>query len=180
VPTATNTPVTGNTGWLSPTANVAQSGGDGNGYQTSPTNAYADDGVFAVDTNSGTNTSTSCTNSGKDRHNFYNYNISIPGTTIDGIEVRLDARTDSTSGSPRICVQLSWDGGITWTNTKNTTTLTTNEATYILGGAADKWGHTWTTGNLSNANFRVRVINVASSTARDFSLDWIAVRVTYH
>ena len=32
---------------------------------------------------------------------------------------------------------------------------------------------------LSDGNFRVRVINVAASTSRDFSLDWLAVRVTY-
>jgi hypothetical protein len=35
---------------------------------------------------------------------------------------------------------------------------------------------------LSNTNFRVRVIDIASTsgaTSRDFSLDWIAVRVSY-
>ncbi len=31
----------------------------------------------------------------------------------------------------------------------------------------------------TKVNFRVRVVNVASSSSRDFSLDWIAVRVTY-
>jgi hypothetical protein len=91
----------------------------------------------------------------------------------------LDARADSTSGSPRICVQLSWDGGVTWTAAKTTSTLSTSEATYSLGGAADTWGRSWSSGDFSNANFRVRVINVSSSTSRDFSLDWVAVRVTY-
>jgi hypothetical protein len=179
-PTATNTPVSGSTGWLSPNADAVQSGGDGNGYQNSPTNAYTNNSSFAVDTNSGTNTSTNCTNAGKDRHNFYNYNVAIPGTTIDGIEVRLDARADAASGTPQICVQLSWDGGITWTNTKTTAMLTTTEATYILGGTVDNWGRTWTTSNLLNTNFRLRVIDVSSNTARDFYLDYIAVRVTYH
>jgi hypothetical protein len=76
-------------------------------------------------------------------------------------------------------VQLSWNGGATWTTAKSTATLSTSEATYILGGAADTWGRTWSSGDFSNATFRVRVIDVASSTARDFSLDWVAVRVTY-
>ncbi len=68
----------------------------------------------------------------------------------------------------------------TWTAVKTTaTTLTTAEATYLLGGAADTWGRTWTSGEFSNANFRVRVINVSSNINRDFSLDWLAVRVTY-
>lgn len=179
-PTATNTPAAGNTGWLSPSANASQTGGDGNGYESNPGNASANDSVFAIDNNSGSNNNTNCTNSGKDKHRFYNYNVSIPGTVIDGIEVRLDARADATAGSPKICVQLSWDGGTTWTTAQQTGTLTTSEATYTLGGTANTWGRTWSTSNFTNANFRVRVINVASNTSRDFSLDWVAVRVTYH
>jgi hypothetical protein len=175
-----NQPTPGNSGWLNPSVNAAQTGGDFNGYETSPTNAYSDNSIFAIDVNSGTNLDTSCTSSGKDKHNYYNYNVAIPGTVVDGIEVRLDANADSTFGSPKICVQLSWDGGTTWTTAKSTTTLTTSQATYILGGASDNWGRTWSTSNLSNTNFRVRIIDVAGSTARDFSLDWIAVRVTYH
>lgn len=46
-----------------------------------------------------------------------------------------------------------------------------------LGSATDTWGRTWSAANVEGASFRVRVINVASSTSRDFSLDWIAVRV---
>ena len=170
-----------NTGLLSPTANAAESGGDNNGFQTSPTNAHADGGGFAVDTNSGTNTSTSCTDGGKDKHRFYNYGFSIPGgATILGIEVRLDAKVDNTSGSPKMCVQLSWDGGTTWTTAKATTTLTKKEVAYNLGSASDTWGHTWNaTNDFTNDNFRVRVIDVASNTARDFSLDWVAVNVHY-
>ena len=133
-----------------------------------------------MDTNSGTNNNTSCTNSGKDKHRYYNYNISLPaGAVIQGLEVRVDARADSTAGAPKTCVQLSWDGGTTWTTAKSTATLTTAEAAYTLGGPADTWGRAWTATQLNNTNFRVRVINVASSTSRDFSLDWVAVRVTY-
>jgi subtilisin family serine protease len=184
-PTPTNTPVAGNTGFLSPSANSGQTsqGGDNNGYESSPANAHADGGGVAADVNSGTGTGTSCTANTKDKHRFNNYNISLPGgTSVTGIEVRLDARVDSTSNSPRICVQLSWDGGTTWTTAKQTSTLTTSEATYVLGGTADTWGRTWSATNLSNTNFRVRVIDVASGSganSRDFSLDWVAVRVSY-
>ena len=182
-PTATNTPspVT-STGYLAPTSHAAQtsSAGDNNGFQTNPTNAFNDNSVFAVDTNSGTGTSTSCTNNGKDKHHFFNYNINLPGTAvIQGIQVRLDARADATGGSPRICVQISWNGGSSWTTAKQTTNLTTSEVTYTLGSPSDTWGRTWAVGNFSNANFRIRVINVASNTSRDFSLDYIAVNVTY-
>jgi carboxypeptidase T len=171
-----------NTGLRSPSADAAvtSGSGDNNGYQTSPANAFANDGLFAVDANSGTNNNTSCTSNRKDRHIFYNYGFSIPsGATITGIEVRLDGRADSTSGAPKFCLQMSWNGGASWTTAKSTSTLTTSEATYLLGGAADTWGRTWASGDFNNTNFRVRITDVASSTSRDFSLDWIAVQVSY-
>jgi carboxypeptidase T len=171
-----------NTGMKSPTAQSAEtsSSGDNNGYEVSASNALTNDSLFAVDNNSGSGTNTSCTHAQKDKHRFSNFSFDIPGTAlIQGIEVRLDAKADSTSSAPKLCVQLSSDGGVSWTTTKSTTTLTTSDATYILGGPADNWGLTWTLSTLSDANFRVRVIDVSSSTSRDFSLDWIAVRVTY-
>jgi type II secretory pathway pseudopilin PulG len=168
------------TGYRNPTANAADSGGDNDGFGTNPTRAYSDNASFAVDTNSGNGTSANCTGADKDKHRFYNYGFSLPpGSTVNGIEVRLDAKVDNIAGLPQMCVQLSWDGGTTWTTAKSTTNLTTNEATYILGDVSDTWGRTWIDTNFTNANFRLRVINVASDTNRDFSLDWAAVKVHY-
>jgi len=189
-PTATqtpaNTPSITNTGWLNPNGNsaVTSSAGDNNGYELNAANAQADGGGVAQDINSGTNNSSSCTNNGKDKHHFYNYNVSLPaGATVTGLEVRLDASADSPgSNAPQVCVQLSWDGGRTWTTAKQTSTLTTSETTYVLGGSSDTWGRAWTLSNLTNANFRIRVIDVAGGSganSRDFSLDWIALRLTY-
>jgi hypothetical protein len=183
LPTPTSTPAAGtSTGFLSPSANAAQTSGagDNNGYETSPANAYANDSSVATDTNSGTNKSTSCTDNGKDKHQYYNYNFNLPATAlIQGIEVRLDARADATGGSPLICVQLSWDGGLTWTAAKSTPTLGTTEATYSLGSPSDPWGRTWSPGDFNNASFRLRVIDVASNASRDFFLDQVAVNVKY-
>ena len=170
------------TAFLSPAANAAvtSGSGDNDGYQTSASNASADDNLYAVDTNSGSNTNTSCSHSGKDRHGFSTYGFAVPGgSSIQGIEVRLNAKVDSTSGAPLICVELSWDGGTTWTAAKTTGTLATSEAGYIVGGVTDTWGRTWSASDFSDANFRVRLTNVASNTSRDFSLDWVAVRVRY-
>src|SRR4029078_2548021 len=126
--TPTNTPSITNTGWLKPTANTAvtASAGDNNVYELTPANAQADGGGVAQDINSGTNNSSSCTNNGKDKHQFYNYNVSLPpSATVTGFEVRLDDSVDSPgSNAPVICVQLSWDGGRTWTTTKQTSALT--------------------------------------------------------
>jgi len=170
------------TGLVGPSASAAvtSSSGDNNGYEVTPSNAFANDGLFAVDNNSGTNKNTSCTSDRKDRHVFWNYAFSIPGgATITGIEVRADARVDGTAGAPKLCVQISWNGGATWTAVKSTPTLTTSEATYLLGGTTDTWGRTWVGGDFNAPNFRVRVTDVAGNTSRDFSLDWLAVRVLY-
>lgn len=169
------------TGYLAPTAQAAvtSSAGDNNGYESNPANAFNDNAVFAVDLNSGSNKNTSCTNTGKDKHQFYNYGFNIPSGSVLGIQVRLDARADATSGAPKICVELSYNGGANWTAVKQTSNLTTSEATYILGSTSDTWGRTWALGDFSNTNFRVRVTNVASNNARDFYLDYIAVNVTY-
>ncbi len=170
----------GTTGFRSPGANAADSGGDGNGFETNAANAHGDDTSSAVDTNSGTGSSTSCTSTARDKHRFFNYGITVPaGAAVKGIEVRLDARVDSTSGSPRMCVALSWDGGVSWTAAQATSTLTTSMTARTLGGATNTWGRSWTAAELSNANFRVRVSTVADSTSRDFSLDWVAVRVSH-
>jgi len=164
----------------SASAPVTSGSGDNNGYELNPSNAFANDGLFAVDNNSGTNKNTSCTSNRKDRHVFSNYGFSIPsGATITGIEVRADARVDGTAGAPRLCVQISWNGGATWTVVKSTPTLTTSEATYLLGGTTDTWGRTWASGDFIDANFRVRITDVAGNNSRDFSLDWLAVRVLY-
>ena len=79
-----------------------------------------------------------------------------------------------------MCVQLSGDGGLTWTTPRaqaypSAGTLTT----LTFGGSGDLWGATWLPGQLSNANFRLRLINVDDSATRTFDLDSVRVRVTY-
>lgn len=174
--------VSAQTGYRDCSANAAvtTSSGDNNGYQTNPGNACANDAARAVDTDSGTASGTACNSTARDRHLFYNYGFSIPaGASIRGIEVRLDALVDGTGGAPAICVEISWNGGASWTAGKITPTLTTAEATYTLGANTDTWGRTWATTEFTNANFRIRTITIASSTARDYQLDWIPVQVTY-
>ncbi len=169
-------------GWCSPTAEAAVTinSGDNNGFELNPTDAFADGGSYAEDGNSGTANSQDCASTARDRHLFYDYGFAIPGgSTINGIEVRLDAWADSTTGSPKVCVELSWDGGTTWTAARTTTDLATGEQTYILGSAGDTWGRTWSSAEFSDANFRLRINNVADSIWREFRLDWLPVRVAY-
>jgi hypothetical protein len=171
-----------NTGLVDCTAQapVTSGSGDNNGFEVNPAGACGDGGSSASDLLSGTNTSTNCGNSGKDRHVFSDFNINVPaGSKIEGIEVQLDAWADGSSGSPRMCVELSWDGGNTWTSNPPSTSLSNSESSRLLGDRTDDWGHNWTADELSSANFRVRVTNRSNSPLRSFFLDRVAVQVTY-
>ena len=159
----------GNTGLRSPTAEAADTGGDGNGFEVSPTNAFADGGGYADNIDGG-----------DDRHRYYNYGVSVSsGCAIKGIEVRLDAWKATGGSDAALSVELSWDGGTSWTTPQATSDLGTTEATFTLGGATDTWGRTWSAGELSNANFRVRITSVSTDAGQDFELDWAPVTVYY-
>jgi hypothetical protein len=168
--------------FCTPASNAADTGGDGNGYEVTPTNACATDGAVATDTNTGTDLTLSCTDAGKDRHRWWDFGLGVPAsvTSILGIEVQLVAAKGNNSSNALICAQLSWDGGTSWTTTRSSAALTTLLATSTLGGAADTWGRTtWVGSDFSNANFRVRLIDVTDKSNQDLKLDSLAVKVTY-
>ncbi len=148
----------------------AQTSGSGDGFENSPTNAFADGGGAASHTN----------NNAGESHIYSNYGFSVPaGSSISGIEVRADWWLDSTSGTNSLSTQMSWDGGTTWTSAKSDSTETDHEHIVSLGGASDTWGRSWSASDFSNANFRVRVTMNATTSSRDFFLDWLPVRVYY-
>jgi hypothetical protein len=166
------------TGEQACSSNVANAGGDGDGYEVTPGDACADDSVFASDMNSGTNTALGCGNAGKDKHRFWGYAFGLPGSvsSIDDITVRLDAAADAVTGTNRLCVQLSWNGGTSWTAPRFVLLSSAAETTYTMSGL---WGRTWTAAQLSSANFRVRVIDASNVSTRDYFLDYAGVTVTY-
>ena len=163
------------------------SAGDNNGYQTTPANACSSNNVYAVDTNTGTSTLATCGTGAlpettKDRHRFYGFVTGLPGTvaSIDGIRVQADLKVDSVAaGTTTLCAQLSWDGGTTWTTIKAQAITVAAETTYVFGATNDTWGRTWTLSELNTTNFRVRLIDASTVATRDFSLDYLAVSVTY-
>lgn len=164
------------------TSNAADGGGNNNGYETAPQNACADDALVATDANSNTNTTVSCTNSGKDRHRFWDFSLGVPAvvSSINGIEVRLDVGMNNNGGTNQVCVELSGDAGTTWTTPKaQSLTGGSTITTYALGAANDTWGRTWTGANLADASFRVRLTDVTSQPNKSFVLEYLAVQVTY-
>jgi len=162
-------------------SNAADTGGDGNGYELSPGNACADDAASATDTSTGTSNSTSCADAGKDRHRFWDFALGIPAsvTSVDGIQVQADAGMNNNGGTNNLCVELSWNGGASWTAPKSFDMQVSTITTYTLGAATDTWGRTWTGANLSNANFRVRNTDASSQPNKSYLLEFLAVQVTY-
>lgn len=53
------------------------------------------------------------------------------------------------------------------------------ETTYVFGATNDTWGRTWLLPELGTTTFRVRIIDASTMSNRDFSLDYLAVSVTY-
>jgi uncharacterized repeat protein (TIGR01451 family) len=163
------------TGWRGPTADAADTGGDGDGFEVDSAGAYASGSDYARNMN-GFN----------DRHRYYGFGLNVsgdpPDVMITGIEVRLDGWVDSASNDPHYSVELSWDGGTSWTTAQSTARLDTVLNSFTLGGSNDQWNHAWSIADLSDENFRVRITSVATGLGRglrDFFLDWITVRVYY-
>lgn len=165
---------TGSSGPVSPTLNSADSGGDGNGFQTNASNAYSDGP-------SGINGAAQNVDGAGDRHRYFGYNFTIPpNATITGIQTRLDWWLNDNNGTNSMNVELSWNGGASWTTAKSDTNEPTNSSnSRTLGGTSDTWGRTWTANELTPANFRVRVGMNSSVSSRDFYLDWLPVTVSY-
>ena len=147
-----------NTGWLNPSAD--------SGSFRNPSYAYYDDTLFA-------------TASPGAVHIYWGYSIAIPsGASVTGIEVRLDAWRWP-SGVPwyaYLDVELSWDGGASWTSRYTAGPLEGYEQSWILGGSNDGWGRSWTASDLQPDRFRVRL---TAREGREVRLDWVAVRVYF-
>jgi 6-phosphogluconolactonase (cycloisomerase 2 family) len=133
------------------------------GSWTNPSSAYdGTDGTYTTDSSGATN-------------NYSNHGFSVPeSNTIDGIAVQLEVSGTTAAGS--IGIELSWDGGTSWTDSGNTSgTLTATDAVVTIGGPSDTWGRTWTDTEFSNANFAVRLTgNPSSNTVQ---VDAIQVRI---
>jgi YD repeat-containing protein len=93
--------------------------------------------------------------------------------------VRFDAWADSTFKNPGMRMELSGDGGNSWTSVNSPTYLAITPAEYYQGGSQDTWGRSWAVSDFSHSYFRVRITNVAEVKVRSFYLDFVAVDVYY-
>ncbi len=142
------------TGWLSPSVDQGQ-------FSNGPA-AYAPGGPFAVGANA--------------VHRYGGFGAAVPaGSEIVGIEVLLRARR-APAQAGALGVELSGDGGISWTNTGYAATglYPVRWQDYVLGGSSDLWGRSWTTADLADGVLWVEVRALGYA-----QLDWVAVRVHY-
>jgi hypothetical protein len=112
----------------------------------------------------------------RDEHQFSVFDHSVPGTdAITGVEVKVEASSDDTIRT--LSVDLSWDGGTTWTSAQSEM-LTGTDSVYEFGGPSDLWGRSWTPAEFSDANFRLR-LTAEMNDDGTLNVDAIQVRV-YH
>ena len=77
-------------------------------------------------------------------------------------------------------MELSWNGGTTWTAARSAAITSTGIKTYTFGSTTDAWDPAFaTTIQLNTTNFRVRVTDSATTTTKTFQLDYLGVQVQY-
>ncbi len=131
------------------------------GIWSNPSLALNSDGLRAVANNNGSFT-------------VYNFDFNIPSTnTVNGIEVKVD--TSDASDPHTLTIELSWNGGSSYSDSYVTPSLPDTDVVYSFGGPSDTWGRSWTPSEFGNENFEVRL----TSSGSYVQVDGIEVRV-YH
>ena len=116
-----------------------------------------------------------------DQEDWYNFDFVntgglLSGSTINGIEVTIEASSGTASSSVTADIDLSWNGGSNFTSVKTATRSATADSTTTHGSSADTWGRTWSGSEFSNANFRLRLTK-GGTAGTLFRVDTLQVRV---
>lgn len=99
---------------------------------------------------------------------------------IGGIQIGVECWND-TLGRGNAYIQLSGDGGSSWSAAKQIVRSSTSGATFVVPypAEADDWGIVWTAAKLNDTNFRVR-ISTSTILSDNINFDWVGARVTYN
>lgn len=170
------------TGFWSCGSQAAGPGGDGNGYETGAATLCEIAGQNAVDNRSGSNTTISCTDAGKDRHDFWGFplqpHVSSSATVVDYFTINLSVQR-SIAATTQLCYQLSSDSGTTWTPPQSVD-VTSAVNTYGSYSVQSAFGRTWTPADLASGKFRLRITNVSGDTRQVFTVRNLGIQAWYH
>lgn len=113
----------------------------------------------------------------------YTFFVDTPPITLHGIEIELEGLPCSPcviGERVTVGIRLSWDGGTSFTATKNNVFISKpNDLVKIYGNLTDDWGHNWTSSELSNENFRARLKLVGMRVGSVASMDNIRIRINF-
>ncbi len=106
---------------------------------------------------------------------YYDYDFSIPvGSIINSVMLRADHY--AADGNDYITVQVSWDGGSSWSTETSLTASSTERTDWT--NVTDETA--WTVDKLNNTNFRVRIKTYNSGKPGSYwRVDWAPVEVIY-
>lgn len=127
---------------------------------SNPTNALADDGIFASAVSVGSGSATT--------HylDVTNFGFSIPSNaTVQGIQVDIERKSSTASSvcgaTNTACdnsiVIINSSGTLGSTNKATTTVWPTTEAFASYGGSADLWSAAWAPSDINSSNFGVAI-----------------------
>ena len=129
-----------NTGFKNPALT-----GDDYTQWSNPTDAFTSNDLDASEATDG------------QQQDWYYFSFGLPaGPQIDGIEIDVEG-AESGAGKAATDVELSWDGGTSYTTTSYTHEWGTTDAYFTFGSSSDTWGRTWVAAEFDSANFRVRL-----------------------
>jgi Tfp pilus assembly protein PilX len=154
-----------------PTSSGVKSPSNASGW-TSSTNVYTSNSVYATNSISSNSTGATLTVKG--------YGFSIPtSAVIDGISVSVIRKASVSNTISDSTVQLLKAGNPVGSNKASSSKWGTSNSTVNYGDTDDLWSTTWTAADVNNANFGVKFVAKAGSTAATASVDYISVTVTY-
>lgn len=158
------------TGWVLATGGYSNDYLSGTAW-TNPGNVTAKDSVFAT-----------CAPTALSYSDYVRgaFSLTIPtGATIDGIEVRFNAKR-SASGPEEVSVRLVIGGTYAGTDGSLSSVLSGTATDYARGGATDKWGLTPTRDQCVATNFGfVVAFEDTDPGAETISVDSMEIKVYY-
>jgi hypothetical protein len=164
------------TGWNPETMVVS------GGRWSNPGNAASDNGQFTTETTNG------------EAQVWGSFNLigeieDDPSTVIDGLQVRLNdvGIQNSSDDDCEVDVEVSWDGGTTWSAPIDIDDLSTGTSSDKVVGSSSStspWGgRTWTRADFANDRFQVKLTwreRTGCNSNRSVRLDALEAQVSFH